>query len=342
MGGALTGAALGGCAADPPAEERPLAVSAAMEKGGRDSVTLGWGSGPGEVGLRPEGKDFPAEGPSSVAVGPAGQVVLLDRLNERVVEITAGGEVLSRVTVARDAEHVAIGADGAVAAWSPLRATVWISGRDGAPLGEVMVPRVLRDVARIELGASHRVLATSAMQETLVLGSPRAPLDLASVLRSKREGAAFLADGRGVTSRVTGGGAGELVVYRKPAKDAKVEVSWTFPIEAPVAAVRVVGAAGNVVCARVERVTQAPLDAREGAAGAEAGELAVEREALCVEADTGHVLARQAMGGRGLYTMHADVAVGGSPPVLAVVRPEADGLHVQRIALGAARTEVAR
>lgn len=295
---------------------------------------LRWGDGAGEVGLRPGATDFPAEGPSSVAVGPMGSVVVLDRINERVLEITPAGQVRVVGEVARDVEHVAVGPDGAVAGWSPLRASVWITGRGGSPLGEVAVPRELRDVVRIELGISRRVIVTTAMQETLVLGSPRLPLDLAGALRTKREGAAFLADGRAVASRVTEGGAGEILVYRKAGKDddAKPPVAWSFTIEAPVAAVRVVGAAGNVVCARVERVTQAADGERE---------LIVDREALCVEADTGSILAQRPMGRRGLYTMHADVAVGGNPPVLAVVKPEDDGLHLERVSL-ATTTEVAR
>ena len=338
LGVAAAGAALGGCSVDPQDDEWTRAAGAAIQKGGWERRTLGWGAGPEEVGLRAAAKDFPAEGPSSVAVGPSGAVVLLDRLNERVVQVSANGDVRSHVKVARETEHVAVGSDGAIAAWSPLTATVWISGRDGAPLGEVTVPRALRDVARFDLGLSHRVLVTTSTQETMVLGSPRAPLDLASALRSKREGAAFLADGRGVAARVTDG-AGEILVYRKPVVDkdgdSKVAVASTFPIEAPVAAVRIVGATGNVVCARVERVTQA---------AAPESEVVVEREALCVDVDTGSILARRPMGRRGLYTMHADVAVGGNPPVLAIVKPEEDGLHLERIPLSAAavRTEVAR
>ena len=327
-GALVVAGALGGCSADPPGEEGTRAGAAALGQGSWESKVLRWGDAPEELGLRAGSTDFPAEGPSSVAVGPGGSVVILDRIRERVVEITPSGQVRTQGQVARDVEHVAVGPDGAVAGWSPLRATVWISARDGSPLGEVVVPREIRDVVRIDLGISRRVLATTSMQETLVLGSPRLPLDLAAALRSKREGAAFLADGRGVAARVTDGGAGEILVYRTPGKDddGRTQVGWTFEIEAPVAAVRVVGAAGNVACARVERVTQAPDGDRE---------IVVEREALCVEADTGSILAKRPMGRRGLYTMHADVAVGGSPPVLAVVKPLEDGLSVERVALGA-------
>jgi hypothetical protein len=103
----------------------------------------------------------------------------------------------------------------------------------------------------------------------------------------------------------------------------------TYPIAGPLAAVRVVGAAGDVVCARIERVTQDTA-------------LAVEREALCLDAGTGQVLVSKPLGRPGLYTMHEDLAVGGSPPVLAFARPEADGLALERIALGSKAAEVAR
>jgi hypothetical protein len=111
-------------------------------------------------------------------------------------------------------------------------------------------------------------------------------------------------------------------VYERPGKDPDEEprVVWTHPIEGPLAGVRVVGTVGNAICVRVERVTQQTA-------------IAVEREALCVEAGTGSVLAKRALGRPGLYTMHEDLAVGGAPAVLAFARPEADGLVLERIAL---------
>lgn len=327
------GAAAIGCTADPAGEgpgAETRAASAAWQIGWEKRM-LGWGAGDGQVGLRPGATDFPAEGPSSVAVGPAGEVIVLDRVNERLIAIGNGGVSCVRAQVPRDAEHVAVGPDGATAAWSPLRATVWVHGRDGSALGDLAVPRVLRDVMRVEMGASHTLYAVTAMQETWSLGSPGAPLDLAATLRTKREGAAFLPDGRGVAARRTADGGGEILVLG-PAREGETPrrgeaprtgVAWSFPIEGPLAAVRVVGTAGRAICARVERVTQ------QGAQGP----IAVEREALCVQAGTGEVLLRREMGRPGLYTMHEDVAVGGDPPVLAIARPGEDGLEIERLAL---------
>jgi len=319
-GAALATAVLTGCSVDPAGDERtPGTGQNAIETNAWETMLLGWGSGPGQVGLRKAATELPAEGPSAVAVGAAGQLLVLDRLNERVLSIAPNGQVHTAGAVPRDAEHLAAADDGAFAAWSPLRATVWLSGRDGASLGDVLVPRVLRDVQRIGLESSHRVMAITSMQETLALGSPRAPLELADTLRSRREGAAFLADGRGVAARRTEGGGGEILVYRAATNDdSKPPVSWRYSIAAPVTAVRVVGAAGSILCARIERVTQDTA-------------LFVEREALCLQADSGQVVARHQMGRPGLYAPHQDAAAGRG--VLAIIRPEAGGLRIDRLPL---------
>lgn len=331
----MAAASLTGCTADSARPERDT-KTATQPVGSPtwEQIALPWGAADAQVGLRPSAPEQPAEGPSSIAVSPSGEVFLLDRLNERLIAVAPDGSTRLRASIPRDAEHLAIGPDGAAAAWSPLRATVWITSRDGAPLGEVKVPRELRDVQRIELGLSHRVHAVTSLQDTLILGSPRAPLDLASTLRTTREGAAFLADGRGVTARLLPSGAAELAVLEKPARgsDAKPGVAWTFPVPDKVSSVRIIGAAGQALCARLETVTQSQDKA-----------LAVEREVLCVEADSGKVLLRHPLGRPGLYTMHEELAVGGAPAAVVFARPEADGLHVERLPLATSKTaEVAQ
>lgn len=322
----MAGATVAGCAVDTPRGERTEAAGqAATEAGGWSDKVLAWGNAEGQVGLRPAAMELPAEGPSALAMAASGDVLVLDRLNERVIAISPSGAIRTAGAVARDAEHLATATDGAFAAWSPLRATVSVTGRDGAAQGEVAVPRVFRDIQQIGLEPSHRVIAITAMQETLQLGSPRAPLDLAESLRSKREGAAFLGDGRSIAARRSENGAGEILVYRKPVAnaDSKPPVSWTYTISAPVSAVRVVGVSGNTICARVERVTQATA-------------LAVEREALCVDVDTGVVRLKHALGRPGLYAPHQDVAVGSG--VLTVMRPEEGGLRLERLSLSTGAT----
>ncbi len=84
----LVGVALG-CSADPPAKGEPLTVAvapiAARPGAAPRTAELTWGSGPEQVGLRPAATELPAEGPSAVAVGPSGEVVILDRLNDRIL-----------------------------------------------------------------------------------------------------------------------------------------------------------------------------------------------------------------------------------------------------------------
>src|SRR5262245_39985618 len=101
------GAAALGCTADPPRDEGASAQGRAA-LADWETKKLAWGSGPAQVGLRPAATELPAEGPSSVAVGPSGDVVILDRLNERLLAIGLDGAVRAQAQVARDVEHVAI------------------------------------------------------------------------------------------------------------------------------------------------------------------------------------------------------------------------------------------
>ncbi|MFO0592448.1 MAG: hypothetical protein U0441_33200 [Polyangiaceae bacterium] len=332
----LIGAAavLAGCSADPPragqstGEARSASVTAAWE-----SKTLPWGAGSGEVAIRKGAPDFPAEGPSSVAVAPNGEVLILDRWNERVIGLSPEGAVTTRAAVPSDVEHLAVSPASvpgfALAAWSPLHGKVTLLDRAGASLGEVAIPRELTDTARIEVGLSHRVAAVSAYQETVQLGSPRAPLDLAAASRTRKEGAAFLADGRGVAALVTGG-SGQIVVYAadKLGDDEKPPVAWTYPISGSVSSVRVIGAVGKAICARLERVTQAST-----------GPLSVDREVLCVEAGSSRVLLQRALGRPGIAAVHEDLAVGGEPLSVAYIRPDESGLHVERLPLNNPATD---
>jgi hypothetical protein len=317
------GVVLGGCTGEAPAREGR--TGSAAEPARAAEVRLGWGSGLDQVGLTRRIDERAAEGPSAVAVGSGGAIFVLDRLNERVIEVAPGGGARVVAPVPRDAEHLAAGPDGAVAAWSPLRAAVWLRGADGAAAGELAVPRALRDVEALSLHASRRVRVTTALQETLDLGSPAAPLDLPAVLRTGREGAAFLPDGRGVAARRTAEGGGEILVYGR-AEHRKPQVAHAHPVEGPVASIRIVGAVAGAVCVRIERASAAP-------------QVEVAREARCVDPDTGGELLRADLPAPGLYTPHRDLAVGGR--VLAFVHPGEDGLLVRRWPIPAG-AEVAR
>lgn len=317
---------ISGCASEPEERSREAkGAGEAREIAPHASVVLGWGDGPSEVGFRPKAKEIGAEGPSSV-VARGGSAFVLDRLNERVIEVPFDGATRVIAGVPRDAEHLAASVDGSVAVWSPLRARVWMFARDGEALGEVAVPRALRDLRSIAIGPSRRVSASTTMQETLDLGSPNAPLDLASTLRTKREGAAFLADGRGVAVRVDHGSA-ELVVYGAREREAKAGVAARHRVEGAIDAAQIAGAVGSVVCMRAERVS------------AHGGAIAVAREAVCVDATSGAVVLRAALPRPGESTPHEELAVGDDPPVLVAMTPQRDGLVVQRWSL---RAEVSR
>ena len=331
--------ALSACASEP--EDRAHAGEARIgEARGAESVAphasalLRWGSNPSEVGFHPKAHEIGAEGPSSIAVRRA-SIFVLDRLNDRVTEVQLGRDGAAKpvvrvaASVSRDAEHLAVGASGSLAAWSPLRASVRLYARDGEPAGEIAVPRVLRDIRSIHLDASSRVRVTTSLQESFDLGSPSAPLDLSSTLRTKREGAAFLADGRGVAVRASGGAA-ELLVYAAqdaPSRSEKIAVAARHRIEGPLDAAEIVGTVGSIVCMRLDRVST-PQAA-----------IVVTREAICTNAITGATILRALLPAPGSYTPHEELAVGDDPPSLAAMTPQEDGLLVQRWSL---RAEVSR
>ncbi len=318
-----------GCSADPlptagsgaPALS-PQARSGEASAKGAWSKVMGWGAGPNEVGLQRAQPERKAQGPSAMAVAESGAVLVLDRFNDRVVEITPDG---ARVvaSVPRDTEIVAAGPNGALAAMSLLRAKAFVYDAAGEPRGDVAVPRVLRDIMALGLDGSHHVTVTSAFQETLSLGSPRAPKDLSEVLRSKREGAAFLADGRGVAavhplSSGSGNGGGiDLVVFANHLDErGKTAVQKRHHLSDTGSAARVAGAWGTVVCLRVEHVST------------DNGRVVVGREALCADADSGAVKLRVDLPPPGMYAPHVDVAMRG--PLLAAITPSEDGLSVSR------------
>ena len=313
--GALLAACGTGPLPEPPApEQRSQAVSVPTAASAWTRA-LPWGAGAGQVGLRPTVPELMADGPSAVAVGPDGAAFVLDRRNRRVLRVTAS-RVRVAATVPADAEDLAVGADGTLAAYSPLKARVHLL-RGETPLGVVSVPRVLRGVVGITLGASRQVLLRVAHQETYRLGSPAVPRSLAAVLHSKREGAFRLADGRAVAVRRRADGLAELLVIR-PGERATVTRRHRLP--EPVLAARVMGVAGSVACLRLER--PGPV------AG---GRISVSRRLVCLDVDSGATrLARDLpLPDPDLYLPRRELAVGGSPARVAFLRPTHSGLSLQ-------------
>jgi hypothetical protein len=276
--------------------------------------TLPWGST--GVGLRAAVEDSRAWGPQSLAVAPTGDVLVLDAQNERVLRVR-DGEVRALATgIARDAEDVAVGSDGAFAVWSALQARAWIFEPTGELIGDVAIDRAFRHVIGVSLEASRRVAIRTAYQETLSVGSPAAPIDLATSLRGKREGAFVLADGRGVAVKA-GTSPQLLVVDNTPGRRSSVGAS--HPLPGRVDAAMLIGVAGSVACMRVEQLE--PTAAVD-----------VQRRAVCLEVESGRVVLDLALPKPGLYLPRQELALGGNR--LAAIHAARDGLVVRTCEVG--------
>jgi hypothetical protein len=296
------------------APESADALAAAIS--GADAPTaegrlLPWGDGPTEVSLEPAAFERLAEGPSAVAVGPDGAVFLLDRLNGRVLRLTAGGAQVA-ADVPEEAMDLAVGPDNALAAYSPFMARVWIYQPDGRFMGEVGVPREIRLARGIRLINSRRAVLHTADQATHLLGSPSAPLRLPEVLHSRRSGEYQLDSGLGVTVELDAERR-PVVSLREPRGSGRAERSFTLP-EA-VSAARIVGVSGSIACLRLERAEDGPP-------------ISVARSAVCIDLTSGDGILERALPPPGLYLPRRELALGGDPPALVFIHPEREGLRV--------------
>lgn len=314
-----------GCSAEPQPSEKTTESATSAAPLTAESVVpsatwsrlLRWGSELDQAGFRPGAPELLPEGPTSVAVAPNGEALVLDRLNERVLGVSAG-ETRVAAVVPADSEEIAVAADGAIAAMSLLRAKVWVYDEKGQHLGEVTVPRSFQRVHGVGLDPSRRVTLRTSYQETHDLGSPSVPSDLPTMLHGKREGAFFLADGRGVQAQKTAEGRAELLVV-EPRSDLAADVRESERVAQRVdlgqgfASVRVVGVSGSVVCARLESVTSSP-------------EIQVTRRVRCVDLDNGHTLLDEGLPDPGAYVPRQELAVGAG--VVTFMSPSDEGLVV--------------
>ncbi len=298
-----------------PAE--PLVGAASQGLVGDGATLLPWGHGPGAVGLRPRGPETMALGPSAVAVSRDGAVLVLDRLNGRVLRVDAGGRVAEAAAVPRDSEDLAAGPQGGLAAFSPLRARVWLRDGRGEPAGELAVPRLFREVRRVGLGVSLTVTVHDAHQETYHLGSPSAPSNLEAAMTSRREGAFVLDDGAGVAVLLRRGMPELLRLL--PGPRARVVGRHLLPRRA--LAARIIGAAGNAVCLRTE--DQHPTRVDE-----------IDRRVVCLDATSGRLLLDRRLPAPGLYLPRRELAMGGDPTRLALIHPGPLGLQVKTWRVG--------
>ncbi len=270
-----------------------------------------WGAGVDQVGLRPARFEQPARGVDAVALGPRGAVYVLDAVNGRVMQVAP--RVHQVASAPAHATYLAAGPQGAVAVYSPFAARVWIHA-PGVQMGEIQVPRALRQIRGISLGQSRVVTAHHVLQESFRLGSPAAPRSLAGILQGKREGEYSLASGAGVAV-VLNQDRHPVVQVLGTNRQGRSRPLRSHVMDGPVLAARIVGVAGHAVCLRLER------------RGAGQG-FSVERRAVCVDARTGARLLDRDLPAPGRYLPHQELSVGDDPPRLGFIHPELDGLRV--------------
>lgn len=308
-----------GCSISPPDETGVANKGVETESDAPQcrETLLAWGSGAGQVGVMPAGEERLARGAPALAVAQSGLLFLLDSVNGRVLAVDRAGTAHAFAEVSRDAEEIAVGPDGAVAVFSPLRSRVWVFGPDGAPAGELAVPRSLRNLTGISLKSSRRIEVHNAYQDTFDLGSPAVPLDEPSMLRSKSEGAILIADGRGVKARASSDRTVEMIVVRNEhGKTENRHRETRYPLPLAADALQIAGATGNTACFRTETLDPA------------AHRVVVSRQVVCADTESGRVLFQSALPAPGAYVPRREVAVGGAKPTVAWHHPETDGLRV--------------
>jgi len=271
---------------------------------------LAWGT---DVALQPAVPESVAYGPNAVAVAATGETLILDRLAGRVLGVGAEGQPRVVASVPVDSEDLIAGSDGALVAFSPLRATAWYFNSDGTPAGEIAVPRALRDLVSLSLGPSRRLTVRTSYQETLTVGSPAAPLPLEVTLAGKREGAYLLPDGRGVGVLADADTTRVVVLSQSIGEQSRSEIVTSHALPGSISAARIVGGQGSTVCLRAEHVTSTP-------------QVVVERRALCVDALSGNVVLDETLPNPGLYVPRTELAFGAGR--LSFIHPTKTGLSV--------------
>lgn len=295
------------------------ALRAGAEAPRCNTQLIPWGQERDQLGLVPAGLERAARGPLAVAIDGADTLVL-DNERARVLRVAPDGA--SRVAISgldRTATDVAVGRDGTIAAFSPLRGRVQLYDGSGGSLGALTVPRALRAVSRIELEPGRRVVAYSAYQERYSLGGPSAPLAFESTLRSRLEGAHRSETGLAVTA-VARGGAARLQILRAPEDGRRAVLSHELPIPHQPDAAQIVGGRGPLVCARTENIDPGRT------------QIAVERRLQCVNSSTGVWNVDRPLPEVGVYLPHRELSIDADAESLRFVhaRPTELGLELER------------
>jgi hypothetical protein len=272
---------------------------------------VAWGEGPAELGLRAAVPERAAFGAPAVAVSARGEVFVLDAVKQRIVRV--GREVSAVATVPRDADDLAVSADGAFAVRRAMSPKILVLDPAGQRIGEVDA-QGLGDVDSLALGASRRVVVRTAFQETFQLGSPSAPQLGEAIARSRKVGADLLANGDGVVVLAHDGAAELRVVAQAQGEEGHAEARATWPLGRATSA-HVVGLSGHVACLRLEHVDTAS-----------SGPLSVTREALCLDTASGATVLRADLDAPGLYVPRRELTFASGRLVFA--HPEKEGLRV--------------
>jgi hypothetical protein len=311
---------LGACHGAPTQTDN---TAEAQQKQTSENVSvLGWVLGWDQLQKRSAAHDTLAEGPSAIAMTPDGAMLLLDRLAGRIVRIESDGASGTLTNVPVDAEDLAVGPDGAVVAMSFVRATAWLYEADGKPAGELKVPRALRQTIGVELGPSRTVMVRTGYQEMFTLGSPSTALPFAVATNTKTEGAFKLPNGSGVQVVVRDGEA-HLLVLAQATDSSRAAVTATFAI-GEASAGRIVGTWENVVCLRLEQVSQS--------GSINVGSITVTRSLECIASGSGQNVLSQQLPATGMYLPRRELAVGAGQ--VAFMLPTDEGVAIQRWTIG--------
>ncbi len=270
-------------------------TSASEITGRGRTVVYRWGSAENKLGFRSATEEHLAFGASAIALGPGlvrGDVLVLDAVGGRVVR-AHDGELATLAEVPKDCDDLAASADGALAVRRSVNRDVLVYSPAGQLVGKVDTSAV-GTVDTLGLGTSRRVIVGNPFQETFTLGSPSVPQLAAQVQHSKREGAAFLASGAGVSAVRTGTGEIELRVVEGGSQQTRILAHHSL---GRASAARVVGASGTSVCVRLEHVTDGPR-----------GALVVDREVACLDALTGRSLFREKLPAITSYALRRELS----------------------------------
>lgn len=258
--------------------------------------------------------EFVPQGPSALSVLPNGQVLLLDRLNRRVLQLRLGGKLRAIATVPSDAEDLASNAAGNLLVFSPVRSRAWFFSAGGQAAGQLPVPRSLRHLTHVELGPLNRIYARSGFQELFDLGLALRPRNTRDILASKLETAVRVSAKQGAVVVASGGRA--ILRIQPLGRAARQTASATVEHQLHgVDAARILGHHAGILCLRTE--TRRDV----------ASQIEVHREVRCLHASDGSTAFRSQLPEPGLYLPKRELVF--RHGWLAFMHPQAAGLRIQ-------------